>query len=122
MRVITAIYLHCKPELRDEWLCGGDVDGVVEEAVPLEQAGRALVHWWHLKNYRGAMEGKGDGQEKELAKEDEEMGFFERELEKMGWGVGTGADGTEEEAMREDEGRGRGGEFEGGPLQMEGWT
>lgn len=117
MRVITAIYLHCKPELRDEWLCGGDVDGVVEEAVPLEQAGRGLVHWWHLKNYRGAMEGKRDGQEKELAKEDEEMGFFERELEKMGWGVGT-----EEEAMREDEGRGRGGEFEGGPLQMEGWT
>lgn len=94
------------------------MDGVVEEAVPLEQAGRGLVHWWHLKNYRGAMEGKV----KELAKEDEEMGFFESELEKMGWGVGTGADGTEEEAMREDEGRGRGGEFEGGPLQMEGWT
>ena len=37
MRVITAIYLHCRPELRDEWLCGGDVDGVVEEAVAGDQ-------------------------------------------------------------------------------------
>ncbi|KAL8782704.1 MAG: hypothetical protein Q9195_009588, partial [Heterodermia aff. obscurata] len=95
MRVITAIYLHCKPELRDEWLCGGDVDGVVEEAVPLEQAGRALVHWWHLRNYREVMEGRVKGQEEggERSNEDE-MGFFERELEKMGWGsLGAGGDG-----------------------------
>lgn len=121
MRVITAIYLHCRPELRDEWLCGGDVDGVVEEAVPLEQAGRGLVHWWHLKNYRGVMEGKGT--EKGEEKEDEEMGFFERELEKMGWGIGGGADGTEEESgnFRSGE-KPLGAEFEGGPLQMEGWT
>ena len=128
MRVITAIYLHCRPELRDEWLCGGDVDGVVEEAVPLEQAGRGLVHWWHLKNYRAVMEGKGDGKEDDRkegvegqAKQDEEMGFFERELEKMGWGVGAVGDVTEEE-IREEEGRALGSEFEGGPLQMEGWT
>lgn len=126
MRVITAIYLHCRPELRDEWLCGGDVDGVVEEAVPLEQAGRALVHWWHLKNYRGVMEGRGEGmaegkdEKKALTKEDEEMGFFERELEKMGWGVGVAGDGTEEEV--DEAGRALGNELEGGPLQMEGWT
>ena len=93
MRVITAIYLHCRPELRDEWLCGGDVDGVVEEAVPLEQAGRALVHWWHLREYRGVMEGAGTARQGLGAGEDggvlgreksndEEMGFFERELEK----------------------------------------
>ena len=124
MRVITAIYLHCRPELRDEWLCGGDVDGVVEEAVPLEQAGRALVHWWHLRNYRGVMEGvesrkiQGDEQGNE-----DEMGFFERELEKMGWGtLGAGAGDGAEELEGEGEGeRGRS-EFEGGPLQLEGWT
>ena len=122
MRVITAIYLHCRPELRDEWLCGGDVDGVVEEAVPLEQAGRGLVHWWHLKNYRAAMEGNTKGANGEERKEDEEMGFFERELEKMGWGLGGGADGTEEEQEARGEGKGLVNEFEGGPLQMEGWT
>lgn len=124
MRVITAIYLHCRPELRDEWLCGGDVDGVVEEAVPLEQAGRALVHWWHLRNYRGVMEGveskKVKGDEEGIG---DEMGFFERELEKMGWGtLGVGAgDGAEEQEGEGEGERGRS-EFEGGPLQMEGWT
>ena len=130
MRVITAIYLHCRPELRDEWLCGGDVDGVVEEAVPLEQAGRALVHWWHLRYYRGAMEGGGSravGGEREKSNE-EEMGFFERELEKMGWGsLGNGGDGGEDEAEGDGGGHGNGNgragsEWEGGPLAMEGWT
>ena len=37
MRVITAVYLHCRPELRDEWLSGADVDGDVEQSVPMEQ-------------------------------------------------------------------------------------
>lgn len=122
MRVITAIYLHCKPELRDEWLCGGDVDGVVEEAVPLEQAGRGLVHWWHLKYYRAVMEG-GEGKEKareegeEVAEEDN---FFARELEKMGWGVGgIGLGEGEEEGGEVQVG---GSEWDGGPLQMEGWA
>lgn len=111
MRVITAIYLHCKPELRDEWLCGGDVDGVVEEAVPLEQAGRGLVHWWHLRNFREVMEGTvsahknsahnkskrkeigqneeedGDEQDEEEDEEETTDDFFARELERMGWGV-----------------------------------
>lgn len=130
MRVITAIYLHCRPELRDEWLCGGDVDGVVEEAVPLEQAGRSLVHWWHLKEFRGVMEGgEGEG-EGEGGKEEgrEEYNFFARELEKMGWGVGgVGAGEEEEPVVVVGEGAGGGGggvgtEFEGGPLAMEGWA
>lgn len=135
MRVITAIYLHCRPELRDEWLCGGDVDGVVEEAVPLEQAMRALVHWWHLRNYRAVMEGKGAGEGNREGKqeqgkdsfsfyEDEEIGFFERELERMGWGPQTILDDVEEDARKEEEERAAavGNEFEGGPLQMEGWA
>lgn len=33
MRVITNIYLYCRPELRDDWLAGGDVDGEVEESL-----------------------------------------------------------------------------------------
>ena len=121
MRVITAIYLHCRPELRDEWLCGGDVDGVVEEALPLEQAGRGLVHWWHLRNYRDVMEG---GSSKKEGMEMEEYDFFARELDKMGWGLGGAMAGMvdEDEAVAglvEGEGRS---EFDGGPLQVEGWA
>lgn len=119
MRVITAIYLHCKPELRDEWLCGGDVDAVVEEAVPLEQAGRAIVHWWHLRNYRAVMEGKMDGEAEGEGKVGEEDDFFARELEKMGWGVGGMGGGDEGEEGGEVQ---VGSEWEGGPLQMEGWA
>lgn len=119
MRVITAIYLHCRPELRDEWLCGGDVDGVVEEAVPLEQAGRSLVHWWHLRNFREVMEGKKDSGGN--VEGEEEYDFFARELEKMGWGLG-GIGGEEQE---DGAGGGEGGgptEFEGGALPTEGWA
>lgn len=126
MRVITAIYLHCRPELRDEWLCGGDVDGVVEEAVPLEQAGRSLVHWWHLREFRGVMEGNGEGKGGEDGKEGkEEYNFFARELEKMGWGLGGVGAAEEEEHAAGGEGAGGvavGTEFEGGPLAMEGWA
>lgn len=33
MRVITSIYLYCRPELRDDWLAGSDVDQEVEDAL-----------------------------------------------------------------------------------------
>ena len=33
MKVITAIYLHVRPDLRDEWLAGVDVDADVEESL-----------------------------------------------------------------------------------------
>lgn len=115
MRVITAIYLHCKPELRDEWLCGGDVDGVVEEAVPLEQASRSLVHWWHLRRYRDAMEGVAKRSEG-----DDEGNFFERELEKMGWGLSGGVGGRDEDEMGDGTVEGLGGaEWEAGQAQLE---
>jgi hypothetical protein len=32
MKTITAIYLNCKPELRDEWLTAIDVDSEVDES------------------------------------------------------------------------------------------
>jgi hypothetical protein len=118
MRVITAIYLHCRPELRDEWLCGGDVDGVVEEAVPLEQAGRSLVHWWHLRNFREVMEGKKASGGKVGG--EETYNFFARELEKMGWGL-SGIGGEEQEdGVGGGEGNGPA-DFEG-VLPIEGWA
>jgi hypothetical protein len=79
MRVITAVYLHCRPELRDDWLLSADVDADVELAVPMEQSLRALTHYYNLKHFSGKMgagvEGFG------LAERD----FFERELDKLEW-------------------------------------
>ncbi|RDW89121.1 putative HAM-2 [Coleophoma cylindrospora] len=76
MRVITAVYLHCRPELRDDWLAGSDVDAEVEEALPLEQALRSLTHWHNVKRYPAQM-----GADVKLL--EEEHDFFIRELEKM---------------------------------------
>lgn len=33
MKVITSIYLNCRPELRDEWLAGMDQDTELEDAL-----------------------------------------------------------------------------------------
>jgi Domain of unknown function (DUF3402) len=102
MRVITAVYLYCRPELRDDWLAGSDVDADVEEALPLEQALRALTHWHNLKRYPEQMGA-------DMTVLEEEQDFFVRELEKMDFGDEGG------------EGIGEEGPWEGGPLQMEGW-
>lgn len=45
MKTITAIYLNCKPELRDEWLAAIDIDSEVEES----NVGRVLVRSSHWK-------------------------------------------------------------------------
>lgn len=88
MRIITAIYLYCRPELRDDWLAGADIDAEVEDSLPMEQALRGLTHWWHLRRYKSAMAVEG-GQ----TLMDEERDFFARELESMGWGfLGEGSD------------------------------
>ncbi|KAF1844548.1 N1221-domain-containing protein [Cucurbitaria berberidis CBS 394.84] len=79
MRVITAVYLHCRPELRDDWLAGSDVDAEVDESVPLEQALRSLTHWHNLKRYPESLGAKPGILE-------EEQDFFRKELEKMDWG------------------------------------
>ena len=33
MQVITAVYLNCRPDLRDEWLTGIEVDDVSDAQV-----------------------------------------------------------------------------------------
>ncbi|EER29965.1 N1221-like family protein [Coccidioides posadasii C735 delta SOWgp] len=117
MRIITAIYLYCRPELRDDWLAGADIDAEVEDSLPMEQALRGLTHWWHLRRYKDAMAVEG-GQ----AMMDEERDFFSRELENMGWGlveedgdVGAVEDGNVGSAMP----GGAPNQLEGAPLQME---
>lgn len=35
MKVITSIYLNCRPDLRDEWLTGNEVDDVSDAQVSL---------------------------------------------------------------------------------------
>ncbi|ERS96544.1 HAM-2, protein required for hyphal anastomosis [Sporothrix schenckii 1099-18] len=77
MRVITAVYLHCRPELRDEWLAGSDVDGEVESSLPLEQALRSLTHWFNVRRYPDKM-----APEVSVALR-EEHDFFVRELDKL---------------------------------------
>lgn len=47
MKVITSIYLNCRPELRDEWLTGSEVEDV-SDAQAQEQALRHLVKFCEL--------------------------------------------------------------------------
>ncbi|EPS40668.1 hypothetical protein H072_5476 [Dactylellina haptotyla CBS 200.50] len=82
MRVITSIYLYCRPELRDDWLAAQDVDSDVEEAMPQEQALRGLIHFYNLHHYPQSMTLMGFDPNL-LA---EERNFFTRELEKIDWG------------------------------------
>ncbi|KAI1876479.1 hypothetical protein JX265_004005 [Neoarthrinium moseri] len=77
MRVITAVYLHCRPELRDEWLAGSDVDAEVEEALPLEQALRSLTHWFNVQRHPDQMA----AEVREALQEEQD--FFKRELDKL---------------------------------------
>jgi hypothetical protein len=110
MRVITSVYLHCRPELRDDWLAGSDVDAEVEEALPLEQALRALTHWHNIKRYPNEM-----GADTKLLAEEHD--FFVRELERMEWIDGHGGDGMDGEESVNDIGsiwEGQGGHGSGG--------
>ncbi|KAI0306907.1 N1221-domain-containing protein [Multifurca ochricompacta] len=50
MQVITSIYLNCRPDLRDEWLTGNEVDDVGEGQAQ-EQALRQLVKFYNTKRY-----------------------------------------------------------------------
>ena len=77
MKVITGIYLHCRPELRDDWLAGADVDAEVEDSLPQEQAIRALTHFYNVRRYPQSM-----GVDEDILNEDK-RDFFARELERL---------------------------------------
>lgn len=91
MKIITAVWLTVRASLRDDWLIGGggglggagpgDVDGTVEEALPLEHSLRALTYWWNVRNYAVEM---GVRDEEERRGRSGRGDFFMRELEKMG--------------------------------------
>ncbi|KAI1330158.1 N1221-domain-containing protein [Xylariaceae sp. FL0255] len=92
MRVITAVYLHCRPELRDEWLAGSDVDAEVEDALPLEQALRSLTHWFNVRRYPDQM-----APEIKAALR-EQQDFFTREVERLEiWNVFQGGAGSQQD-------------------------
>lgn len=86
MKIITAVWLSVPAELRDDWLTGGgggmggagpgDIDGTVEEALPLEQSLRALTHWWNVRTYPDIM-----GVDQAVV--EEEQDFFAKELDKL---------------------------------------
>ncbi|KAG6911746.1 hypothetical protein DXG01_007996 [Tephrocybe rancida] len=50
MKVITSIYLNCRPDLRDEWLTGSEVDDATD-AQAQEIALRHLVKFYNNKRY-----------------------------------------------------------------------
>ncbi|KAG5352526.1 hypothetical protein C0989_001839 [Termitomyces sp. Mn162] len=50
MKVITSIYLNCRPDLRDEWLTGSEVDDATD-AQAQELALRHLVKFYNNKRY-----------------------------------------------------------------------
>lgn len=52
---------------------------------------------------------------------DSEGDFFARELERMGWGVGVGFAGDDADEPPGEDGAAGGSEWDGAPLQMEGW-
>ena len=62
MRIITLIYLLCKPTLRDDWLGGGDIDAEVEASLPEEQTLRTLIQYYNQTRFgaRTAVAGAGD--------------------------------------------------------------
>jgi hypothetical protein len=47
MKVITAIYLNCRANLRDEWLLGVDLDGEVEDSFVCHTVSRTPKAYQH---------------------------------------------------------------------------
>ncbi|KAL7412030.1 hypothetical protein BDY24DRAFT_394393 [Mrakia frigida] len=51
MKIVTAIYLNCRPDLRDEWLTVGmEAEELVESSLQ-EHALKSLVRFYHSKHY-----------------------------------------------------------------------
>lgn len=82
MRVITQIYLTCRPELRDDWISGTEADIDLEDALSQEEALRALIQYYNQREYPEEMHSLGF--EGDKADDD----FFTNELVSLGMGHG----------------------------------
>lgn len=112
MKIITAVWLSVPAELRDDWLSGGgggmggagpgDVDGTVEEALPLEQSLRSLTYWWNLRQYPVEM-----GVDRGLVEDG--RNFFDREIERLGPLVDETGSAADDAAGRPESAVGNGG-------------
>ncbi|GMK57278.1 hypothetical protein CspeluHIS016_0401120 [Cutaneotrichosporon spelunceum] len=54
MKIITSIYLNCRPELRNDWLVGVEADLEAEDHLvgkPQEQALRSLIAFYNKRHY-----------------------------------------------------------------------
>jgi hypothetical protein len=56
MQVITAVYLNCRPDLRDEWLTGIEVDDVSDSQVRLLRGFSIALSEWVLSGARTSSE------------------------------------------------------------------
>jgi hypothetical protein len=53
MQVITSIYLNCRPDLRDEWLTGNEVDDLGEGQVNILFLLRRVILVWMTNSISG---------------------------------------------------------------------
>lgn len=77
MKVITQIYMLCRPELREDWIAGTEIDTDLKEAKQHENAIRALILHYNMRRYPDQMESLGFHQDEESDDDDD---FFETEL------------------------------------------
>lgn len=73
MDLISMVYLHMKPQLRENWLSGRDLDGELKDAYGQEIALRALIQFYNVRRYSIDM--------KKMGYEKREGDFFTREME-----------------------------------------
>lgn len=73
MDLISMVYIHSKLDLKDNWLCGRDIDSEIADAYGQEIALRALVQFYNSRKYIDTMNQLG------YAKKPGD--FFTREIE-----------------------------------------
>ncbi len=73
MDLISMVYLHMKPQLKENWLSGRDLDGELKDAYGQEIALRAIIQFYNLRRYGDVMS--------ELGYEKRGSDFFTREME-----------------------------------------
>lgn len=87
MDLVSAIYLHCKTKLRDDWLLSGDLNAEAEDAQPQEIAIRALIQFYNerlRKEYlKKQLEVGNDGSDRETTNDEEPPNFFALELDAL---------------------------------------